>query len=118
MAAAAVVAAWQVEFLRPMTAGILSERRAVAPFGLFGGQPGDKGQNLLIKADGRVVNLGGKATVQLQAGDCMTICTPGAGGYGVPDQAADGAESSRPKPEPVPLQVGSVHEYRRLQESA
>lgn len=113
----AIVAA-QVEFLRPMTAGILSERRAVAPFGLSGGQPGQKGQNLLIRADGRVVNLGGKATVQLQAGDCMRICTPGAGGYGPRDQAANDIESSHTKPEPVALQVGSVHEYKRLQESA
>jgi 5-oxoprolinase (ATP-hydrolysing) len=117
----------QVEFLRPMTAGILSERRAVAPFGLFGGQPGQKGQNLLLRADGRVVNLGGKATVALQAGDVMRISTPGAGGFG--DPAADGGDAinddgggDQPGQQQVKaavaLQAGSVHEYRRLQESA
>lgn len=109
--------ALQVEFLRPMTAGILSERRAIAPFGLFGGHPGEKGQNLLIRADGRMVNLGGKATVQLQAGDVVRVCTPGAGGYGAPEDVANGTESNG-REERVTLQVGSVHEYRRLQESA
>ncbi|WIA16218.1 hypothetical protein OEZ85_012930 [Tetradesmus obliquus] len=116
----------EVEFLRPMTAGILSERRAVAPFGLAGGQPGQKGQNLLLRADGRIVNLGGKATVALQAGDVMRISTPGAGGFGDPadsdgvvgggGDAGEAAQQQRVAA--VALQAGSVHEYRRLQESA
>eukprot|EP00882_Tetradesmus_deserticola_P021258 GHRQ01023013.1.p1 GENE.GHRQ01023013.1~~GHRQ01023013.1.p1 ORF type:complete len:429 (+),score=220.13 GHRQ01023013.1:665-1951(+) len=115
----------EVEFLRPVTAGILSERRAVAPFGLCGGQPGAKGQNLLLRADGRVVNLGGKATVSLQAGDVMRISTPGAGGFGEPaaaDAAADGVVGQEAAEQQhtaaASLQAGSVHEYRRLQESA
>lgn len=55
----------ELEFLRPLTASILSERRAVRPFGLLGGQPGAAGLNLWLKRDGRVVSLGGKATVQV-----------------------------------------------------
>jgi 5-oxoprolinase (ATP-hydrolysing) len=115
-----------------MTAGILSERRAVAPFGLFGGQPGQKGQNLLLRADGRIVNLGGKATVSLQAGDVMRISTPGAGGFGEVGATADGGGevngdasggvggegAGQQEKAAVSLQAGSVHEYRRLQESA
>lgn len=57
-----------IEFLRPLTAGILSERRAVEPFGLLGGGPGQRGLNLLVRQGGRVVNLGGKATVKVEAG--------------------------------------------------
>jgi N-methylhydantoinase B/oxoprolinase/acetone carboxylase alpha subunit len=57
-----------IEFLRPLSAGILSERRAVAPFGLLGGGAGQRGLNLLVRRDGRVVNLGGKATVKVEAG--------------------------------------------------
>ncbi|EFJ47592.1 hypothetical protein VOLCADRAFT_61291, partial [Volvox carteri f. nagariensis] len=68
----------------PMSAGILSERRAVRPFGLLGGQPGDPGLNLLLRRDGRIVNLGAKATVYLEAGDQLRIVTPGGGGYGPP----------------------------------
>ena len=78
----------ELEFLRPLTASILSERRAVAPFGLLGGGPGAKGVNLLIRRDGRVVSLGGKATVRVDGGDRLRILTPGGGGYGPPDLAA------------------------------
>eukprot|EP00775_Hariotina_reticulata_P006718 gene6718-6939_t len=111
----------EIEFLRPMTAGILSERRSVAPFGLFGGGAGQKGVNLLLRHDGRVVNLGGKATVALGAGDVMRICTPGAGGYGEPGSAAatDGAAAGAASTAvPHSLDGGSVQQYRRLQESA
>ena len=55
----------ELEFLRPLTASILSERRAVQPFGLLGGRPGAAGVNLWLRRDGRVVSLGGKATVQV-----------------------------------------------------
>ena len=55
----------ELEFLRPLTASILSERRAVSPFGILGGQPAARGTNLWIKRSGRIVSLGGKATVQV-----------------------------------------------------
>ncbi len=49
----------QLEALRPLSAGILSERRSVAPFGLQGGLPGAPGLNLLVRhTTGRTVNLG------------------------------------------------------------
>lgn len=116
----------QIEFLRPMTAGILSERRSVPPFGLFGGRCGEKGTNLLIRSSGRVVNLGGKATVQLQAGDVMRICTPGAGGFGAVQANGGGAGGEDAAGKAPPQQqrppqfdvVGSVDTYRRLQETA
>jgi 5-oxoprolinase (ATP-hydrolysing) len=109
----------QVEFLRPMMAGILSERRSVPPFGLAGGSPGEKGLNLLVRSNGRVVNLGGKATVQLHEGDILQINTPGAGGYGTVD--ADGNSALHTKKEcsaPAFSVVGSVQGYRHLQETA
>ena len=56
----------ELEFLRPLTASILSERRAASPFGLLGGRPGARGLNLWLKRDGRVVSLGGKAMVQVR----------------------------------------------------
>lgn len=54
----AVTLCQQIEALRPVDAGILSERRCVAPFGLQGGGNGACGMNLLVKRDGHVVNLG------------------------------------------------------------
>jgi 5-oxoprolinase (ATP-hydrolysing) len=99
-----------------MTAGILSERRSVPPFGLFGGQAGSKGMNLLKRSDGRVVSLGGKATVHLNAGDVMSIHTPGAGGFGPCGRSSDADRQQRTQMSS--LDAGSVHNYRRLQESA
>ncbi|KAJ3360425.1 hypothetical protein GGF31_003243 [Allomyces arbusculus] len=73
----------ELEFTVPLQVSILSERRVFAPYGLAGGQDGERGMNLLIKGkDGRVVNLGGKNSVHVEPGDVVRICTPGGGGYG------------------------------------
>lgn len=67
----------QMEFLRPVTACILSERRAVRPFGILCGGSALAGLNLLLTSDGRTVNLGAKNSVQLSAGERLRILTPG-----------------------------------------
>jgi 5-oxoprolinase (ATP-hydrolysing) len=67
----------ELEFLRPMTVAILSERRLRAPFGLQGGAPGATGRNLL---DGEL--LPGRATLAVRAGQRLRIETPGGGGAG------------------------------------
>ena len=74
----------EIEFLRPMSAAILSERRVFPPYGLAGGEPGARGRNLLIRKDGRVVSLGGKNEVYVEPGDRIRLETPGGGGYGQP----------------------------------
>ena len=46
--------------------GILSERRVLAPYGMNGGEDGERGLNLLIKKgenDDEIINLGGKVRV-------------------------------------------------------
>jgi 5-oxoprolinase (ATP-hydrolysing) len=72
----------EIEFLEPMQAAILSNRRRVAPAGLAGGSPGACGRNYLLRADGRREDLAATATVELTAGDRFVIETPGGGGYG------------------------------------
>jgi len=73
----------EVEVLKDnFTLGILSERRTYAPKGLNGGHPGEKGRNLLIKADGRIINLTGKNSIKVNKGDKIRIITPSGGGYG------------------------------------
>ena len=72
----------EIEFLEPLNVAILSERRAFAPYGLDGGEPGMQGQNLFIRQDGRVLNLGGKNEIRAQAGERIRIMTPGGGGFG------------------------------------
>jgi 5-oxoprolinase (ATP-hydrolysing) len=71
-----------IRFLEPMTASILSNGRVFPAFGLAGGQPGALGRNLVLRADGRVEELQHIGSVQMEAGDCFVIETPGGGGYG------------------------------------
>ncbi|GAB4819425.1 hypothetical protein N2152v2_006471 [Parachlorella kessleri] len=121
----------ELEFLRPLTASILSERRAVSPFGILGGQPAAKGTNLWIKRNGRIVSLGGKATVQVDGGDRIQLLTPGGGGYGPPQSSwqhtggTDGTSGQQLQRRrtgsnefSVPVRDGgSVHQYLRNQET-
>jgi 5-oxoprolinase (ATP-hydrolysing) len=72
----------EIEFLEPMQAAILSNRRRVPPAGLDGGAPGACGRNYVVRRDGRVEELGATAAVALSAGDRFVIETPGGGGYG------------------------------------
>jgi 5-oxoprolinase (ATP-hydrolysing) len=72
----------EIEYRRPMTVSVLSERRVHAPKGLMGGKDGARGQNFLIRKDGRRAYLGGKNTVDVQPGEILQILTPGGGGWG------------------------------------
>lgn len=98
----------ELEFLRPMAVGILSERRAFRPYGLAGGGPGAAGANFIVLGGRRrggggaegeggregegegqrrgdekeeeemLLSLGAKNTYHVRAGDRIRICTPGA----------------------------------------
>ncbi|MGI8551203.1 MAG: hydantoinase B/oxoprolinase family protein [Dehalococcoidia bacterium] len=70
------------EFLAQATATVVSERRQIAPWGLQGGGPGQRGRNRLTRADGTMEELPGKFTRRMQPGDVLTIETPGGGGWG------------------------------------
>ncbi len=74
----------RVRFGEPMTANLLSSCRRIAPFGVAGGEDGERGRNLLERADGTVTALAGCARVEVGEGDVMEIHTPGGGGYGTP----------------------------------
>ena len=75
----------RIEFLEPMTAGILSNGRVHPAFGAAGGEAGAPGINRVARADGRVEVLAHIAQVEMQPGDVFEIHTPGGGGYGVPN---------------------------------
>jgi len=76
----------EVEFLEPLNMAILSERRVFAPYGLEGGQPGQRGENLFIHKDGRQLYLGAKNEILAQPGDRFRVLTPGGGGFGRKDE--------------------------------
>lgn len=70
----------ELEFLRGgIEVSLVAERRSRAPFGLAGGAAGACGRNLLGGAE-----LPGRARITVQAGQRLTIETPGGGGYGEP----------------------------------
>ncbi len=73
----------EYEFLEPATLTFLTERRRRGPWGLQGGAPGAPGSNHL---NDRPVPA--KVRITLQAGDRVTVATPGGGGWGTP--GADG----------------------------
>lgn len=72
----------RIQFREPMTAAILSGHRIVPPFGLMGGQPGKTGCNSVVRQDGTIEPLPGKAEVSVNSGDVFVIETPGGGGFG------------------------------------
>jgi N-methylhydantoinase B len=67
----------EYEFLKPAQLSLLTERRRHGPWGLHGGKPGKPGSNAL---NGKP--LPGKTAIAVAAGDCLTIETPGGGGWG------------------------------------
>jgi 5-oxoprolinase (ATP-hydrolysing) len=79
----------RIRFNEAMTASILSSHRRVPPYGVAGGEPGQIGRNRIERADGRVEELAGTASVEMQPGDVIVIETPGGGGYGKPELLID-----------------------------
>ena len=74
----------RLRFLEPMTVVVVASRRAIAPFGLAGGQPGAPGRQWVERADGSREDLSGTSRADLLPGDAFVIETPGGGGYGAP----------------------------------
>jgi N-methylhydantoinase B/oxoprolinase/acetone carboxylase alpha subunit len=74
----------EVQVLEDTVASLVTERRASAPWGLAGGEPGHRGENWLLAAgdETRAEALPDKVTRALRAGDVVRVRTPGGGGYG------------------------------------
>jgi 5-oxoprolinase (ATP-hydrolysing) len=73
-----------VRFLEKMTASILANNRAIAPFGMAGGAPGEAGRNWVERVDGSREELPHIGSAEMAPGDVFVIATPGGGGYGTP----------------------------------
>ncbi|KAM3956815.1 LOW QUALITY PROTEIN: 5-oxoprolinase [Aphomia sociella] len=106
----------ELVFRRSVQLSVLTERRAFQPYGMNGGEPGARGLNLLQRTDGRLINLGGKASIQAYPGDKYIMNSPGGGGYGRPSDAAS-SDERKDKNYSEFLERGSVYEYRSAQES-
>ncbi len=67
----------EYEFLAPAQLSLLTERREHRPWGLYGGDDGACGENLL---NGK--SLPGKCTLAVKTGDRLLVRTPGGGAWG------------------------------------
>jgi len=106
-----------LEFTRPLSVGILSERRCYAPFGLQGGEDGQSGINHIIKRDRTILNLGAKAEFSAEVGDSIRILSPGGGGYGSMDLSPPQVPKKGPSFSKEPLTSGSLSSYKQSQTS-
>lgn len=112
-----------IQFTYPnLEVSCLMERRALAPFGLLGGDDGLRGKNYWLRksdSDGkyRRISLGGKCTVKVGKGDRVIIMTPGGGGFGSKANKESGSlnynvDSTKPS-----ILTGSVGMRNRIQET-
>ncbi|WP_425498776.1 hydantoinase B/oxoprolinase family protein [Haloplanus salilacus] len=63
---------------------LLADRRRHRPYGIAGGGPGSAGSDRLVRVDGDETGIAGKSTHDLDAGDVVSVRTPGGGGFGDP----------------------------------
>ena len=71
----------QYKFLTDVEVTVISERRKIPPYGLFGGTPAQTGKNYVMKS-GKKLEKEGKFSEKLSKGDKLIIETPGGGGFG------------------------------------
>jgi N-methylhydantoinase B len=82
-----------IEVLTDATCSLLADRQRNAPYGLAGGGTGAKGETYLLAGgeDADREPIAGKSTHDLEAGDVISLRTPGGGGYGDPGDRDSGA---------------------------
>ncbi len=72
-------------FTEALQVSLVTNRRnplVAAPYGMGGGQPGQRGRNILIKANAKPQELPGSCYFPVTPGDVVEIHTPGGGGWG------------------------------------
>jgi N-methylhydantoinase B len=72
----------EIEVLTDSEVAVLADRRSRGPYGLAGGEAGAPGRTELIRRDGSIEVLPGKASTRLHSGERVRIESPGGGGFG------------------------------------
>ena len=76
----------RLRFLEPMTVTTLCSHRVTEPYGLAGGQAGERGSDTVERTDGTIDELAGNDETLMQSGDVFVMETPGGGGFGSPSE--------------------------------
>ncbi|RXK38886.1 hypothetical protein M231_03835 [Tremella mesenterica] len=109
------------QFTKKVDVAILSDRRTIAPYGMLGGEPGKRGENLWVRCredKTAIINLGGKNQMTVLPGDTVIINTPGGGGFGVPGSEDDGTALhyiTEKNSKPQRHGQGTVSQFRETQ---
>src|SRR5437870_2205973 len=72
----------EIETLARARMALLSDRRKRAPYGLRGGEDGERGRAYIIRRDGNKEKLTSKGNWEMEPGDRVRIETPSGGGFG------------------------------------
>lgn len=72
----------RIRFLEDVELSLLTQHRKSGPFGVFGGEAGQQGEQWLLTPDGKRLALDSDASVRVEAGSVLEIRTPGGGGWG------------------------------------
>jgi N-methylhydantoinase B len=78
----------EITFEVPTEVTLLTERRRMSPYGLQGGEPGQRGENCLYH-EGEEKLLPGKVHFRAVPGDKLLIASPGGGGWGEASKPQD-----------------------------
>lgn len=71
----------EFEFLKPLVVSLITSRRKSQPYGIANGDPGQSGENWLIR-QGIPERLDFTTTLQVDPGDRLLLHSPGGGGWG------------------------------------
>ena len=85
----------ELRFLEPMSVSLLTQHRREEPYGMEGGQPGLRGRQRIVRADGAEAELKPVDGCEVGPGDRLILETPGGGGWG-----SSAAEAPRREPAP------------------
>ena len=72
----------RLRFLESMIVTTLCSHRLTEPYGLAGGQAGERGRDTVERVDGSIEELAGSDETLMQPGDVFVMQTPGGGGFG------------------------------------
>jgi 5-oxoprolinase (ATP-hydrolysing) len=104
----------EIQFNSPVHLSLVTQRRVFAPWGIYGGENGQKGENYLGRNRGngiiQWIQLPSLAEIEMRKGDILKVLTPGGGGFG---KATDSDEywglTKKPELKPfIPLSGGSI----------
>jgi len=75
----------ETETLAQATISLMGERQRHGPWGLMEGRSGSPGEYGIVRGN-KMMALSSKTTLSANAGDVLTVTTPGGGGYGPSSQ--------------------------------